>query len=306
MPEINTGWTYFDRITTKTVGQTVLHFYTTRYQHSDQATWQKRIEAGQILINDHPATPETILEKGQKLTYWRSPWIEPEVPLELPILYQDADLWAVHKPAGLPVLPGGEFVHHTVLQQLKSQFAEESLFPLHRLGRGTSGVLLLGRSPLARQSLSQQFREHQCRKIYRTVVVPGNLPAQFECHQAIGKIPYAQLGYLYAAIATGKPAASKGRVLARSADKTFVEVEIRTGRPHQIRIHLAALGYPLLHDPLYTVGGVPYADHNAIPSDCGYLLHAHHLGFYHPRTKAWLEINAPLPDALQIPGEETR
>ena len=163
--KINGGWSYGDRVTAKMAGQTVLNFYTTHYQHSDQAAWQQRLEAGQILVNDQPATPETILEKGQKLTYRRSPWIEPEVPLELPILYQDQDLWAVYKPAGLPVLPGGEFVHHTVLQQLKSQFPQESLFPLHRLGRGTSGVLLLGRSPLARQSLSQQFREHQCRKI---------------------------------------------------------------------------------------------------------------------------------------------
>ena len=306
MAVINSGWTYADRITAKLVGRTVLDFYTTLYRHSDRATWQHRIEAGQVLINDQPVTPQTILEKGQTLTYHRSPWCEPEVPLDLPILYQDQDLWAVQKPVGLPVLPGGEFVHHTVLQQLKYQFPDSPLFPLHRLGRGTSGVLLLGRSPLARQSLSQQFRDHHCRKIYRTLVTPGDLPDQFECHQAIGKLPYAQLGYLYAATAEGKPAFSKGRVLARFADKTLVEVEIQTGRPHQIRIHLAALGCPLLNDPLYTVGGIPDASQQAIPSDGGYWLHAHHLGFSHPRTQTWTEINAPLPDALQMPGEKNR
>ena len=306
MGKVNAGWAYGDRVTAKWAGQSLLTFYSQCYRHSDRATWQQRIEAGQILVDDHPATPATVLEKGQTLTYWRSPWVEPDVPLDLPILYQDQDLWAVHKPSGLPVLPGGEFVYHTVLQQLKSQFPDESLFPLHRLGRGTSGVLMLGRSPLARQSLSQQFREHECRKIYRTLVRPGNLPDQFECAQAIGKIPYAQLGYLYAATIGGKPAFSQGHVLARFPDKTLVEVEIRTGRPHQIRIHLAALGFPLLNDPLYTIGGVPHPHQDAIPSDCGYRLHAQHLGFSHPRTKTWTEINAPLPNTLQMPSEKTR
>lgn len=306
MGKINGGWIYGDRVTAKMAGQTVLNFYTTHYQHSDQAAWQQRLEAGQIFVNDQPATPETVLEKGQRLTYRRSPWIEPDVPLELPILYQDQDVWAVHKPAGLPVLPGGEFVYHTVLQQLKNQFADESLFPLHRLGRGTSGVLLLGRSPLARQKLSQQFRDCQCRKLYRALVVPGDLPDRFECHQAIGKIPYPHLGYLYAATPNGKTAHSDGHILARFPDKTLVAVAIQTGRPHQIRIHMAALGFPLVNDPLYAPGGVPYPQHSAIPSDCGYWLHACIIGFSHPRTAHWLEINAPIPAPLQIPGEETR
>lgn len=300
MGNINAGWTYSDRVTAKGAGQTVLDFYVARYHHSDANTWQQRIEAGQILINDRPVTPATVLERGQTVTYRRSPWQEPEVPLALPILHQDPDLWAVHKPSGLPVLPGGEFVHHTVLQQLKIQYPDESLTPLHRLGRGTSGVLLLGRSPLARRSLSQQFREQQCRKVYRALVTAGDLPEHFECHQAIGKIPYAQLGYLYAASPTGKPAFSQGRVLARFPDRTLVEVEIRTGRPHQIRIHLAALGFPLWNDPLYTVGGIPADHHTAIPSDCGYWLHAHRLGFTHPRREEWLEIQAPLPEGLEL------
>ncbi|AIE75346.1 MULTISPECIES: RluA family pseudouridine synthase [unclassified Synechocystis] len=295
----NKGWLYTDVVTAKGSGQTVLDFYSQRYTHSDRQTWQERIESGQIQVDGHSVKTSHPLQLGQTLTYWRSPWAEPEVPLQLPILYRDEDLWAIDKPAGLPVLPGGDFVYNTVLEQLKIQYPQESLFPLHRLGTGTSGLLLLGRSPLARQELSRQFREHVCRKIYRTLIGPCTLPEQFECHQAIGKIPYPQLGYIYAATPNGKESHSYGKILARSADKTWLEVEITTGRPHQIRIHLASLGYPLLGDRLYGPGGVPIVRATtARPSDGGYILHSHQLGFIHPRSHQKLTLTAPLPSDL--------
>ena len=299
MKSCNKGWIYTDRVTDKMAGQTVLDFYSQRYGHSDRQTWQERIQTGRILVDDQRIAPDTILQAGQTLTYRRSPWEESNVPLTLPILHRDADIWAINKPSGLPVLPGGSFLYHTVLEQLKIQYPDQDLFPLHRLGTGTSGLLLLGASSLARRELSRQFREHHCRKIYRTVIGPSDLPERFECHQAIGKIPYPQLGYLYAASRNGKTAHSYGRVLARSPDKTWLEVEISTGRPHQIRIHMACLGYPLLNDPLYGPGGVPPINHTeAIPSDGGYFLHSYCLGFTHPRTGQWLELMAPCPPAL--------
>ncbi|WP_228015783.1 pseudouridine synthase [Synechocystis salina] len=217
--KLNQGWLYTDRINAKVVGQTVLDFYSQRYGHSDRQVWQERIELGQIAVDGKTVNPSYPLQAGQTLTYWRSPWAEPDVPLTLPVLYQDEDLWAIDKPVGLPVLPGGDFVYHTVLEQLKIQFPQESLFPLHRLGTGTSGLLLLGRSALGRRELSRQFRENLCRKIYRTLIGPCSLSEQFDCHQAIGKIPYPQLGYIYAATADGKSAHSYGRILARSPEK---------------------------------------------------------------------------------------
>ncbi|MBE9241254.1 RluA family pseudouridine synthase [Synechocystis salina] len=302
--KLNQGWLYTDRINVKGAGQTVLDFYSQRYGHSDRQTWQERIERGQIQLNGQPINPHHPLQSGQILTYWRSPWAEPDVPLSLSVLYQDEDIWAIDKPAGLPVLPGGDFVYHTVLEQLKIQFSQESLFPLHRLGTGTSGLLLLGRSALGRRELSRQFRERRCRKIYRTLIGPCTLPEQFECHQAIGKSPYPQLGYIYAATPNGKQSHSYGKILARSADKTWLEVEITTGRPHQIRIHLASLGYPLLGDRLYGPGGVPFNHQtNARPSDSGYILHSYQLGFLHPRTQETITLTAPLPPDLRLKGD---
>lgn len=298
---LNQGWIYTNPVTGTMAGQTVLDFYSHHYRHSDRQTWQARIEAGQILVDARPVTPSTLLSKGQVLTYRRSPWQEPAVPLQMEILYQDEDLWAIAKPAGLPVLPGGDFVYHTVLEQLKIQYPGQNLFPLHRLGRGTSGLLLLGQSSLGRREISRQLRQQQCRKLYRALIGPTDLPDRFACHQAIGKLPYPQLGYLYAAVDNGKPASSYGRVLGRWPDKTLIEVEISTGRPHQIRIHLASLGSPLLNDPLYGPGGKPKIGRtNVVPSQTGYGLHSYRFGLRHPRTGQWIELTAPPPPALSV------
>ena len=115
----------------------------------------------------------------------------------------------------------------------------------------------------------------------------------------IGKVDHPVLGYVDAATATGLSAYSEGCVLWRSAESTLVEVTIRTGRPHQIRIHLAAAGYPLLGDPLYGVGGLPQRwelrpdGTIPVPGDVGYWLHAHRLVLPHPRTQTKLEFVAP-------------
>ena len=289
------GWTYTDHLRAVDQGKTVLDYYHRRYPHSSREAWQERILSGQILLNDQSVEPYTRLQLGQTLTYHRAPWQEPTVPLEIPILHQDEHLWAINKPAGLPVLPGGEFVEYTVLQQLKAQFPGEPLAPLHRLGRGTSGVLLLGRTSKARQNLNQQFRDHRCGKQYRAIVTGNQLPDRFTCDQPIGKVHYPQLGYLYAATTEGKVALSHGTVDQRRPEKSWVTVQIITGRPHQIRIHLAALGSPLWGDPLYQVGGLPDPQAKAIPSDCGYFLHAEQLTVEHPQTGEMLTIAAPLP-----------
>lgn len=313
--KMNQGWIYRDRVPPAAVGQTLLDFYAQRYRHSSREDWRDRMAAGQITVDEQLGHADQTLQVGQALAYHRPPWQEPDVPLDFTVLHEDEDVVAIAKPSGLPVLPGGGFLEHTLLHQLQLRYPEDPPSPVHRLGRGTSGVMLLARSPLAKSELSRQLRESTAgetaprtfEKTYRALIGPSKLPEQFTIETPIGKVPYPGLGSIYAATLDGKPAYSKGRVIHRSTTQTLLEVTIHTGRPHQIRIHLAAIGYPLLNDPLYAPGGLPYpidtAYEGAKPGDCGYWLHAYRVRFIHPRTRSPLAIVAPLSSMLRVACE---
>jgi len=297
---LNRGCVYREQVKPANAGQTLVAYYTQQYRHSSEPEWRSRITAGQVWINEQIATAETRLRLGQALTYHREPWEEPDVPLAFEVLYEDVDLLVIAKPAGLPVLPGGGFLEHTLLRQLQLRYPEETPVPIHRLGRGTSGLMLMARSPRAKSNLSQQMRERQICKIYRALVENPSgtdpaIPNQFTVTQAIGKVPHPVLGYIYGATATGLFAHSDCQVLQRHAQTTLLEVTILTGRPHQIRIHLAFMGYPLVGDPLYAIGGVARFVEGAmaVPGDCGYWLHAYRLGFMHPRTEIQMDWICP-------------
>ena len=309
---MNQGWVYEEQVGKAGAGQTLLAYYVQRYQHSSEADWRSRILTQQIRVNGQPAQPETQLERGQKLAYHRPPWQEPDAPLDFAILYEDDDLLIAAKPSGLPVMPGAGFLENTLLRQLKKRYPTDTPVPIHRLGRGTSGLLLLGRSPLAKSALTKQMRDRKIHKVYRALATnpaptaPG-IPEKFTIKTAIGKVPHPSMGYIYGAVPDSDPSAnfahSECHVVSRDANTTLLDVTILTGRPHQIRIHLAASGYPLMGDPLYAIGGIPKLDLNPetgqlpVPGDCGYHLHAFQLGFTHPQNQQSLSFEAqPPPD----------
>ncbi|HIK30287.1 MAG TPA: RluA family pseudouridine synthase [Oscillatoriales cyanobacterium M4454_W2019_049] len=300
---MNSGWTYREKIDRADVGLTVLDYYTQRYRHSSETQWRDRIVAGQILLDGIPTHPEARLKKGQELTYHRSPWVEPEAPLDFEVLYEDSDLLVVEKPSGLPVLPGGGYLEHTLLHQLKRHYPQDTPVPIHRLGRGTSGLVLLARSPLAKTHLTQQMFDRQIGKVYRALASGVSDKDEFTVDRAIGKIPHPVIGYIYGATPNGRFSRSDCRVLQRRGNSMLVEVTILTGRPHQIRIHLAAAGFPLVGDPLYEIGGIPKlpgdGDSLPVPGDCGYHLHAYTLSFRHPRTEEPMRVMSPPPIELQ-------
>ena len=304
---MNDGWIYTDRVQKSSAGQTVLQYYTARYRHSTAVQWRERIESGQILLNEKPTTADTLLRAGQQLAYHRPPWQEPEVPLSFEIIYEDADLLIINKPSGLPVLPGGVFLQHTLLYQLQKLYSQDTPVPIHRLGRGTSGLMLLARSKLAKSNLSEQMRSHSITKVYIAKAQGIITEDKLIIRDRIGKIPHPILGYIYGATPTGKYARSDCKVIQRNKDNTIVEVTILTGRPHQIRIHLAAAGYPLVNDPLYDIGGIPRRhspnlapdrDKIVTPGDCGYYLHAYQIGFHHPATNRQISFTCAPPNEL--------
>ena len=304
---MNQGWVYREKVRSIDAEQTVLSYYTNKYRHSDRNEWQAKIESGLVLLNQSVARTDTILKAGESLEYHRQPWIEPQVPLQFKVLYEDRDLLVIDKPSGLPVIPGGGFLQHTLLWQLKKDYPQDTPTPIHRLGRGTSGILLLGRSQLAKSSLARQMRNStigqdisQLNKVYRVLVQGNTISDRLIIEQPIGKISHSALGYIYGATSQGKYARSECRVIKRYDNHTLLEVNILTGRPHQIRIHLASVGYPLLGDPLYIAGGTfaPIQEKQKsipVPGDCGYFLHAYRLSFIHPQSQQQLIFECPVP-----------
>jgi len=296
---MNSGFAYRERIGPEAEGETVLAYLTRRYRHSPEAEWRDRIAAGEVVLEEAAAGPASVVRRGQSLVWRRPPWQEPAVPLAFAVLHRDEWLMAVAKPRGLPTVPGGGFLEHTLLHLVR-RLAQRSV-PLHRLGRGTSGIVLLALTAAARRSVSCAWREGRVDKTYRALVTGVPLRQAFSVGAPIGPVPHPRLGQVHAASPCGKPALSHVRVLARHQDRSVVEVRIPTGRPHQIRIHLAVSGHPLVGDPVYGCGGTLLAE-PGLPGDGGYRLHAHRLALDHPFTGRRLELECSPPEVLRDPS----
>jgi 23S rRNA pseudouridine1911/1915/1917 synthase len=294
---MNEGCEYRELIGLDADGRALLAYLTLRYGHSSEAEWAERIASGRVLIDGLPAQAASPLRRGCELVWQRPPWREPDAPASFSVLYEDEDLLAVAKPAGLPTLPGANFLQTTLLYLVRAYAPDAA--PLHRLGRWTSGLVLCSRNHHSRAELMRQWSANAVGKRYRALA--DGVPDQDEMTitAAIGPVPHALLGSVHAAAPNGKPSLSRVTVLERRVDSFLCDVRIATGRPHQIRIHLAAAGHPLAGDPLYVLGGLPAPDTRALPGDPGYLLHSAELSFLHPRTGLKVAIECEPPGLLR-------
>lgn len=295
---LNSGHVYQGVVPPDSTGQSVLEFLSERYRGAPFREWQRRIAQQQVRLDGRVVSESDTLGAGQVLAWHRPPWLEPAVPLGFAVLFRDDDVWAVAKPSGLPTLPGGgQFLEHTLVHQLRR--VDSKLTPVHRLGRGTSGVVVCARTERARQGLSQAFREDRVHKQYRALVAGRMVEDRGEWQFPIGRVAHSLLGTVFGACSEGKPSCSRFQVLERREESTLLRVEPVTGRAHQIRIHTAAAGHPLRGDPLYPQGGVPAADCRAVPSDLGYLLHAEAVTFPHPRFEEAVTVRCGVPEELR-------
>jgi 23S rRNA pseudouridine1911/1915/1917 synthase len=293
---VNQGYSHRERLRVDRAGVSVLAHLTAQYPHSSEGVWRQRLALGEVKLDGVVARGNEHLRHGQWLVWDRPPWVEPDAPLELRLLHVDRSLVVVAKPAGLPTLPGAGFLEHTLLTQLQRSFPEAA--PVHRLGRWTSGVVICPRGREAASAIQRAWGTPRVEKVYRALAAGRIECDSFEISTPIGLIDYAPLGKLHAAVDDGRPAHSVVRILKRRPMATLVEVRITTGRPHQIRIHLAAGGHPLVGDPLYATGGRPRSGCTAVPGDPGYLLHAFRVVLPHPDNGERIEFTDEPPTPL--------
>jgi 23S rRNA pseudouridine1911/1915/1917 synthase len=293
---LNRGYAYTTIIGVKHHGQTVLAHLSTLYPHTTPQAWQQNLTRGEVTLDGHPATGRESLIAGQTLIWNRPPWLEPPAPLHFTVLFDDPHLIAVNKPSGLPTLPGSGFLDHTLLRLVQAQTPTAN--PVHRLGRATTGIVLFAKTPQAAAQLSAHWNTPRIQKIYRALAQNPALHDTYDILTPIGLVPHPLIGSVWAASPTGKPSRSLATVLARTPSTTTFQVSLHSGRPHQIRIHLASIGHPLVGDPLYGPTGQPLETLPGLPGDGGYLLHAQSLHLPHPITGEPIHLEAPLPPGL--------
>jgi 23S rRNA pseudouridine1911/1915/1917 synthase len=295
---LNRGYAYTSIIGSKHHGQTLLAHLASLYLHSSPQVWQQQLNDGEVTLNGVPATGSESVTSGQTLVWYRPPWIEPEAPLHFEVLYDDPHLLAVHKPSGLPTLPGGGFLENTLLRLVQKQSPNAN--PVHRLGRGTSGIVLFAKTPQVASNLEANWNTPKIQKIYRALAQHIAEHDAYEILTPIGLVPHPRLGSVWAAKSNGKPSKSLAKVIARNPSTTTFEVSLHSGRPHQIRIHLASIGHPLVGDPLYGATGQPLENLPGLPGEGGYFLHAQFLNFHHPITGEPINLEAALPSGFSL------
>ena len=213
-----------------------------------------------------------------------------DIPIE--VLYQDGDLAVVYKPSGMVVHPAAGNPDGTLVNALLQRLDHLSgvggeIRPgiVHRIDKDTSGLLLVAKNDFAHLALSEQIRAHSVQRAYMAIVQGGMREDSGTVEGPIGRHPTDRKKM--AIVPGGREAVTHWRVLEPLKGATLLECRLTTGRTHQIRVHMASIGHPLLGDPLYGPKKPPY------PVTGGQLLHAFRLGFVHPRSGEELLFEAP-------------
>lgn len=294
---LNRGYAYTTIISSKYNGQPLLTHLASLYPHSTPQAWQQKLTDGEVTLDGTRARGTESVSLGQTLVWNRPPWIEPDAPRHFEVLYEDSHLLAVDKPSGLPTLPGGGFMENTLLRLVQARTPEAN--PVHRLGRATTGIVLFAKTHEAASTLFTNWNTSKVQKIYRALAQNVAQRDSYEILTPIGLVPHPLIGSVWAAHPTGKPSKSLAKVISRTVGTTIFEVSLSSGRPHQIRIHLASIGHPLVGDPLYGPTGQPLENLPGLPGDGGYFLHAQYLRFRHPITGDPIDLEAPLPPGFK-------
>lgn len=283
--------------------------------HDVTRSWlQKLIEAGNVSVEGREKLAKNYkLRAGDRLTVELP---EPEtldvLPENIPldIVYEDKYLLVVNKPSGMVVHPAvgnhtGTLVNAVMFHcgdQLSSINGVVRPGIVHRIDKDTSGLLVIAKTDAAHRGLAEQFAVHSIKRAYRAVVYNNIKEDDGRVDAPIGRNPKDRLKMAVVSADKGRRAVTNYHVIERSGKFTYVECRLETGRTHQIRVHMAYIGHPLLGDPLY-------GPRKGMSGVTGQVLHAKELGFVHPITGEYMEFDSELPSefvkALKKAGFDT-
>lgn len=263
---------------------------------------QKLLKSELVDVNGKTVKSSYKVSAGETVSFEVPEAVEAEITAQempLDILYEDQDVILINKPKGMVVHPAAGHYEGTLVNGLMHHCRDQLsgingvMRPgiVHRIDMDTTGVIIACKNDLAHNSIAEQLKVHSITRKYYAVVF-GNLPDDEGTVEApIGRHP-TDRKKMSVISKNGKDAVTHYRVLERFRGYTYVECRLETGRTHQIRVHMASIGHPLLGDQVYGPAKQPFRLN-------GQTLHAGVLGFIHPRTGEYMEFSAPLPDYFE-------
>ena len=272
------------------------------FPEQSRSFFQKLIKDGQIRVNEKTGKANYRLKTQDLIEVSipeavETPILPENIPLD--ILYEDDDLLIVNKPKGMVVHPSAGHYTGTLVNAIMYH-CKDSLSGIngeirpgivHRIDMDTTGSLIVCKNDESHVFVAEQIKEHSVVRKYRGIVCGHVKEEEGTIHAPIGRHPIERKKMAINE-KNGKDAITHYRVLEHFANYTYMEFQLETGRTHQIRVHMASIGHPLLGDTLYSSGKSPYKLQ-------GQTLHAMTIGFIHPRTKEYLEVSAPLPEYFE-------
>jgi 23S rRNA pseudouridine1911/1915/1917 synthase len=269
-------------------------FLAQHYPEISRSYIQKLIEQGCVLVDKQKAKVSQKLDAGDKISITIPPLDSPSLVAEempLDVVYEDVDIIVINKAAGLTVHPSPGHTNHTLVNALLARYPElanfgASLRPgiVHRLDKDTSGLMIIAKNSAAQQNLINQFKNHKVSKGYLALVKGKVTPERGLIEAPIGRHPSNRKRM--AVVTKGREATTGYKVKEYIGNNSLLEIYIKTGRTHQIRVHLAAIGYPVIGDSTYGVKSMFLKRQ---------FLHAYRLGFNIPSTGEYKAFTSELP-----------
>jgi len=279
------------------------HFLKRRIGRLSRTRIQDIIATQVTLADGRRVRPSVAVHAGQVIRLDRPAPVEPEVPRRFDVLFEDDHVLAIDKPAGLPIHPTAKFWRNTLTALLRERYPGQRLQVAHRIDRETSGVLLVARGDVAASWLKRAFARRAVSKSY-LALVKGLPPDEGRIDVPI-KLLDTPSHVMMGRAEDGLAAVTRFRVVRRFARHALCEAFPETGRQHQIRVHLATIGYPIVGDKLYGAGErlfMQSCDEGLTPELLAlfdglprHALHAHRLTFPHPATREPMTVESPLP-----------